>query len=137
MTEHDADPPATGGEASEAADETRKTRSIRFTDAEWREVRGAAERHGVPAAEFVRDTILAAARGDHTPSLAALAPLIERTFRYSWMLATHKRYELDEAGRGAEMETLVEEARKLQDRLQDRGSAGGAPDATDAPDDDA
>ena len=123
MTEDGTNPPAADGEASEAVDDIRKTRSIRFTDAEWREVRLAAERHGVPAAEFVRDTILAAARGDRAPSLAALAPLIERTFRYSWMLATQKRNELDEAGRGAEMETLVKEARALQHRLQDQGSA--------------
>ncbi len=132
MTEDDANPPATGGEASEAADETRKTRSIRFTDSEWREVRLAAERHGVPAAEFVRDTILAAARGDRAPSLAALAPLIERTFRYSWMLATHKRNALDEAGRGEEMESLVEEARKLQDRLQKQHLSDADPGSEDA-----
>ena len=129
MTQPDPNPPATGGEASEAADETRKTRSIRFTDSEWREVRGVAERHGVPAAEFVRDTILAAARA---PSLAALAPLIERTFRYSWMLATHKRNELDEAGRGAEMETLVEEARNFQDRLQTQRPSDTDPGSEDA-----
>lgn len=118
MTEADAHSPAAGAEASEAADETRKTRSIRFTDSEWREVRVAAERHGVPAAEFVRERILAIAREDTSPNLAALAPLIERTFRYTWALATHRRDELDGEERGEEMKALMKEARELQDRLQ-------------------
>ena len=47
-------------------------------------------------------------------------PPIERTFRCTWMLATHRRDELIEAGRGEEMKKLVKAARELQDRLQER-----------------
>ena len=70
----------------------RKPRGIRFSDSEWAEVKQAAETHDVPAAEFVRDTILKIARNPagHAPvSIPTnLTPLIERTFRYTYMLAT-------------------------------------------------
>lgn len=131
MTKADAQSPATDGGAGDAADGIRKTRSIRFTDAEWREVRTAAKRYDLPAAEFVRERILAIARGGPSPDPAALAPLIVRTFRYSWMLATRMRNELDEAGRGAEMESLVEEARDFQERLQNRQPADTLPGSDD------
>lgn len=127
MTEPDADSPATGGETTDAADEIRKTRSICFTDSEWLEVRVAAQRDDVPAAEFVRQRILAIVRGDTAPSLAALAPLIERTFHYSWALATHRCDELDGEGRGGET-ALVKEARELQNRLQKQSTGAGAED---------
>ena len=46
-----------------------------------------------------------------------MAPLIERTFRYTYMLATHKRDELLQDGRCEEMGKLVKAARDLQDSL--------------------
>lgn len=105
------------------AGETRKTRGIRFSDSEWEEVKGAAERHGLPLAEFVREKLLKIARGDSTvdsaATIAALAPLIERTFRYTWILATHRRDELTKEGRADEIKKLVEQARELQNRLQE------------------
>ena len=111
---------STGDAPADRAGDPRKTRGIRFSESEWEEVKAAAERHDVPAAEFVRATILEVARGRERPGadLASLAPLIERTFRYAWMLATHRRDELIEAGRGEEMEKLVEAARELQESLQ-------------------
>ena len=105
----------------------RRTRGIRFSDSEWEEVKAAAELHDVPAAEFVRKKILDIARGradagaDAIP--ASLTPLIERTFRCTWMLVTHKRDELIREGRGEEMEKLAETAQELQSQLQ--GGASG------------
>ena len=104
----------------------RKPRAIRFSDSEWDKVKKAAEDRGVPAAEYVRETILDTARNPVAVASRAipadLAPLIERTFRYAWILATPKRDELIQAGRGEEMEKLVKAARELQDQLQHGGS---------------
>ena len=122
MTETEPIDPETGGARAEKPADVRKTRGIRFSDPEWEEVRTAAERHDVPVAEFVRERILGIARGragsDSSAVAADLAPLIERTFRYVYMLATHKRDELIRDGRGDEMEKLVKAARELQDQLQ-------------------
>ena len=43
--------------AEQPAD-VRKTKSIRFSDSQWKEVKTAAERHKIPVAEFVRQSIL-------------------------------------------------------------------------------
>ena len=122
MTEPGPPEPESADGQPERAGDPRKTRGIRFSESEWEEVKAAAERRDVPAAEFVRATILEIARGRESPGaaaeLASLAPLIERTFRYAWMLATHRRDELIAEGRGGEMEKLVETARELQDSLQ-------------------
>ena len=109
------------GAAADKADDNRKTRSIRFSEAEWEEVRNAALAHDLPAAEFVREKILALARGPERVGAAAvpaaLAPLIERMFRYTWFLATEKRDAMMREGREAELEKLVGEARAFQDSL--------------------
>ena len=131
MSEDDGNRPAVGeneaGEAAEKADDSRKTRSIRFSESEWEEVRNAALAHGLPAAEFVREKILALARGpesaDRAHAPASMAPLIERIFRYTWFLATEKRGEMLREGREAELERLVGEARAFQESL-----GRGAPD---------
>ena len=101
----------------------RRTRGIRFSDSEWEEVKAAAELHDVPAAEFVRKKILDAARDRADATPASLQPLIERTFRYAFMLVTHRHDELIRQGRGEEMEKLAKEAQALQDQLQ--GDASG------------
>ena len=103
-------------------DAVRKPRAIRFSDSEWDEVKKAAEDRGVPAAEYVRETILYAARNPAAIGSYAipadLAPLIERTFRYTYMLATKMREALIHDGEDDKLEYLIKEARKLQDTLQ-------------------
>ena len=119
-----AQTPSPGSESNPTSTEKqadpRKSRTVRFTDSEWDEVRTAAEAHGLPAAEFVRERMLAVARdpsADATP--ADLAPLIERTFRYTYMIATKMRDDMDREGRAGEVEKLIDDARKLQDSLRD------------------
>ena len=116
----DVDAPAVGNEA-EKADDNRKTRSIRFSESEWDEVRNAALAHELPAAEFVREKILALVRapeGAVAPAVApSPSPLVERMFRYTWFLATAKRDEMIREGREAELERLVGEARTFQESL--------------------
>ena len=116
----DVDAAAFGNEA-EKADDNRKTRSIRFSESEWDEVRKAALAHELPAAEFVREKILALVRapeGAAAPTVApSLAPLIERMFRYTWFLATERRDAMLHEGRGEELDRLVAEARAFQESL--------------------
>ena len=99
----------------------RKPRGIRFSDSEWDEVKNAAQQHGVPAAEYVRERILDMARNPNGAGSAAipadLVPLIERTFRYTYMLATKMRDEMIGSGRDEEIEQLIKSAREVQDSL--------------------
>ena len=120
-TDH-GEPPSTGTPSTDKPD-LRRTRGIRFSDSEWEEVKAAAERNGISVAEFVRFNLLAIARGnaadDSTAIIASLVPLIERTFRYTWILATYKRNELIQEDRLDEVEKLVKQARELQESLQE------------------
>ena len=121
MTKTDRPGPESGNRPTAKQGGARRTRGIRFSDSGRQEVKAAAEMHDVPAAEFVRKTILDFARGRTDARAgsvpASLTPLVERTFRYVWILATHKRDELVRKGRGEEMEKLAEHAQKLQERI--------------------
>ncbi len=121
MSEHARNEAVGGENAPGRADDNRKTRSIRFSESEWDEVRNAALAHDLPAAEFVRDRILALVRApestDRATVPASMVPLIERMFRYTWFLATEKRDAMLREGREAELEKLVAEARALQESL--------------------
>ncbi len=118
MSREERNDAANGGER---AGEVRKTRGIRFSESEWETVRNAAAAHDMPAAEFVREKILALARGAEgagpTRVPASMAPLIERMFRYTWFLATERRSAMLREGRGDELDRLVAEARAFQESL--------------------
>ena len=122
MTESDAPEPQPAAEAADRSSDARRTRGIRFSDPEWEEVKTAAERHDIPAAEFVRERILEIARAgsvtDSSTVPAQLTPLIERTFRYAYVLATLKRDEMIAAGRGDEIDALAETVRELENSLK-------------------
>lgn len=121
MAEPHPTAPVSGSTDGHQAGATRKNRGIRFSDSEWEEVKQAAQTLGVTPAEFVRERILGLVRDDSGAATSAvpasLAPLIERNFRYAWILATVKRNEMIAEGRGEEMEDLVREARDLQNSL--------------------
>ena len=104
---------------AEPAEDKRRNRSIRFSDAEWEEVRRAALVHDTPPAEFVRETVLELARNPGSAVVGqSLAPLVERIFRYTWFLATERRDAMLREGRKDEIDALVTEARALHDRLR-------------------
>ena len=121
MNEDARNGPLDDGAAAEKAEDNRKTRSIRFSELEWEEVRNAALTHDLPAAEFVRERILALVRGSESGGAPAIAPplmpLLERIFRYTWFLATEKRDEMIREDREAELEKLIADARALQQSL--------------------
>jgi len=109
--------PADAGKA-----EKRSPRSIRFHDPEWERIEAFAETRGLAAAEFVRFAALAAIGDDSGASEDGdtrdrLAPLIERTFRYSYMIATKMRDDMREAGEDEELKALIDAARALQTDL--------------------
>ena len=118
MTKTDRTEAESGDRPTANQGAARRTRGIRFSDSEWQEVKTAAQLHDVPAAEFVRKGILDVARGRAGATPASLAPLIERSFRYAYMLVTQKRDELIREGRGEEMEKLAKDAQALQNQLQ-------------------
>ena len=121
MSEEVGNEAAAGENAADKSADVRKTRGIRFSESEWEEVKKAAAAHEMPAAEFVRERILALAGA--TESVEAgqiaglMAPLIERMFRYTWFLATEKRGEMLREGREDELERLIAEARAFQESL--------------------
>ena len=106
--------------------EKRTPRSIRFFDPEWARIEAFAEQRGMAAAEFVRFAALNAIEGG-APAVEEgerMAPLIERTFRYSYMMATRMREEMLADGRGEELEALIVRARGLQDEVLGGKSSG-------------
>ena len=108
--------------------EKRTPRSVRFHDPEWERIEAFAEKRGMAAAEFVRFAALDAIKGGAAADEEGdrLAPLIERTFRYTYMMATKMRDEMCISGRGEEVEALIGAARGLQDEL-----LGGASEQTE------
>ena len=121
MGEEVRDEAAAGEHAAEKSGDVRKTRGIRFSESEWEEVKRAAAAHEMPAAEFVRERILALARAaervEAGPVAGSMAPMIERMFRYTWFLASEKRGAMVREGRQDELDALVAEARSFQKSL--------------------
>ena len=122
MSEMDRNEAPGDGSTAERSEDNRKTRSIRFSESEWEEVKRAAAAHEMPAAEFVRERILALARATESVEAVAvagsMAPLIERMFRYTWFLATEKRDAMVREGREDEVDKLIAEARAFQETLR-------------------
>ena len=99
--------------------EKRTPHSIRFFDPEWARIEAFADKRGLTGPEFVRFAALAAMADGH-PAVATterLAPLIERTFRTTYIMATKMRDEMLDAGRGEELADLVAAARALQEEI--------------------
>ena len=113
MSQENTDIPAV--EAGKA--ETRTAHSIRFLDPEWDRIKAFAEGRGLAPPEFVRFAALAAIEDGAGDPAGRLAPLIEGTFRATYMLASRMRDEMLDAGRGEELDALIRTARELQDEL--------------------
>ena len=114
----DASKPETAADEPGGAEKS-VPRTFRFHALEWERIEACAEARGMTAAEFVRFAVRAAMEGGAADPGAAdrLAPLVERTFRYSYMIATKMRDDLRAEGRDDELEALVRTARALQDEL--------------------
>ena len=102
--------------------EKQTPRTIRFYDRDWARIETHAAMQGMTAAEFVR-TAAIAATGDR-PAVADsdgyLMAQVDQIFRYVHILATAKRSEMFEDGRGEELEALIRSAQALQGELRKR-----------------
>ena len=121
MTDTTPETPDSIPETDEKGGESRRARSIRFSDPEWETVEKAAGERGMNAAEFARHAALGVASGRYGAEQGDLPPqiaeLIERIFRSTHILVTLKRDELIREGRGEELHQLVKSTRALQESL--------------------
>ena len=121
MSDTTPDTPESGPESEEKGGETRRARSIRFSDSEWQTVEKDASGRGMNAAEFARHAALGVASGQYGAEQGAFPPqfgeMIERIFRSTHILVTLKRDELVREGRGKELDELIESTRVLQQSL--------------------
>ena len=94
MNDTTPDTPDSGPDNDEKVGESRRARSIRFSDPEWGTVEMAATERGMNAAEFARHAALGVASGRYSAEQSALPPqyteLIERIFRSTHILVTLK-----------------------------------------------
>ncbi len=121
MNDTTPDTPDSGPDIDEKGGESRRARSIRFSDPEWETVEMAATDRGMNAAEFARHAALGVASGRFGAEQGVLPPqfaeMIERIFRSTHILVTLKRDELVREGRAEEIEELVKSTRELQESL--------------------
>ena len=121
MNDTTSDAPESGPDPEEKGGESRRARSIRFSDSEWEAVEKAAAERGMNAAEIARHATLGVASGRYGDERGALAPqyaeLIERIFRSTHTLVTLKRDELIRSGRREELDELVRSTRMLQESV--------------------
>ena len=121
MNDTTPDTPDSGPDNDEKVSESRRARSIRFSDPEWETVEMAATERGMNAAEFARHAVLGVASGRFGAEQGAFPPqfaeLIERIFRSTHILVTLKRDEMTREGRGDELDELVTSTRALQKSL--------------------
>ena len=121
MNDTTPDTPDSGPDNDEKVGESRRARSIRFSDPEWETVEMAAADRGMNAAEFARHAALSVASGRFGAEQGVLPPqfaeLIERIFRSTHILVPLKRDELVREGRAEEIEELVKSTRELQESL--------------------
>ena len=121
MTENNRNATVISADRNDKSGEIRTSRSIRFSDAEWKRVEVAASKRNSSPGEFVREAALAMAEGDAgaVPGMlpTGLVKLMESTYRGVFLLATLKREELFRAGRHEELDRMLEDARKSQSEL--------------------
>ena len=111
----------TDGHPSQIGGARRTRRNIRFSDPEWKLVEKAAEKRGITPSELVRNAALGIVDSVSQADMNGLSPelieIIKRTHRGVYFLSTLKRDEMVHAGRGEEMDHLVNEAREAQAAL--------------------
>ena len=81
MNDTTPDAPESGPESDEKGGESRRARSIRFSDSEWETVEKAAAQRGMSAAELARHAALGVASGQYGARTGRLTSAIRRTDR--------------------------------------------------------
>ena len=96
----------------------RQPHSIRFLEPEWQRIEAYAGDRGLTPSEFVRHATLSAIEEGDGVSIARLAPIVETTFRATYVLMSKVNDDMLEAGDGERLEALVAEAEEMQADLQ-------------------
>ena len=117
MNDRDGYRERTGSDDPEKRADTRRSKTIRFSDPEWELVERAAAERGIPAAEFARNAAMDAAEGRIAALDAEMVETIRRIYRSTYIVATLKRDEMFREGREEEMKQMVEAARDSQASL--------------------
>ena len=103
----------------------RKSRSIRFSDAEWLAIQVRAEEREMTPGEYVRHAALNMGAGAPAAIPAELPPglvrLIENTFRAAYFASTVKHNEMLRDGRGDEIDATIKQGRLAQAELMQGG----------------
>ena len=125
MDEHTDNPNEKATDGQEKRADTRRAKTIRFSDPEWESVERAANRRGIPAAEYVRTAAVDAAEGKIAALDAEMLETIRRIYRSSYIVATLKRDEMLSEGRDGALEKIIEAARDSQAELVRETSPSG------------
>ena len=91
--------------------------TIRFSEAEWDRIEEFAGARGLSPAAFVRYAALAAVEAPRDILPGRLAPLIETTFRYVYLLATLKRMKMKNLGLDQRLDRVIGMSRTAQAEL--------------------
>ena len=129
MTEPNGDSEKAVAGAQDKRGDARKSKTIRFSEPEWKQVERAAAARGIAAAEFVRAAAMDAAEGKIAALDAEMVETIRRIYRSTYIVATLKRDELLRDGRGDEIEKTVEAARNSQATLVEQTAKPARPGA--------
>ena len=117
MKGHEGDRRGAGANDHEKRPDTRRSKTIRFSDPEWELVERAAAERGIPAAEYVRNAAMDAAEGRIAALDAEMVEMIRRIYRSTYIVATLKRDQMHREGHEDEMTKIVEAARESQASL--------------------
>ncbi len=117
MDENDEKPNEKAAEGQEKRADTRRAKTIRFSDPEWESVERAANKRGIPAAEYVRTAAVDVAEGRIAALDAEMVETIRRIYRSTYIVATLKRDEMLSEGRDDALEKIIEAARDSQAEL--------------------
>ena len=112
----------TGDDTEEKQSQARVSRTIRFSDPEWKRVEIAARRRGATAAEFIRNAALAATESESGTFPPEITAQIERIYRGVYLLSTLKRDEMNRDGRQEEFDRIMKDARESQDFIIENAS---------------
>ena len=96
--------------------------TIRFSGPEWDRIEVFAGARGLSPAAFVRYAALAAIEAPKDTLPGKLAPLIEATFRYVYLLATFKRMKMKNLGQDRQLDRVIGMSRTAQAELLDPDS---------------
>ena len=116
MARNTRKPRGKSNESGERAGDFRRSRTIRFSDSEWQLVEDAALRQGIPAGQFVRAVMLAAAeervqRPDAAPMSPGHIALIEDIYRGVYLLTTLRQEELLGEKRKKQLDSILNDGR--------------------------